>query len=385
MKILLVCENYYPHYGGAELLFKMLAEGYVQRGHEVTVLTHRLKNTAKEEALHGVKIIRIASLHSRYVFSFAAIFKAVKLAGHFDIIQTTTFNGVFPAWLAAKMRRKPVVLTVHEVWVGRWQEIAGFSWWKSLIHDGLERLLYCLPFDRYVCVSETTKNDLLTRRKDTIKVVMIYNGMDYDFWNAKHVSHREREKIRQDLKLDNKVVAFSWGRPGNSKGFEYLIKAVPEIVKSRPDFTLLLMFGSVEKYCQKFEELRQLVEGIKVKEHFKVISSVDDEQLRTYLAIVDLAVVPSISEGFGFNALQAAAMEKPILISDAGSLPEIVGGRYQIFKAKDQEDLARKALLLMDGKYLERKARKFLWEDTVERYLGEYESLLSPSILPKAI
>ena len=45
MNVLFVCENYYPHYGGAEVVFKNLAEGSATAGHEVSVLTHRLKNT----------------------------------------------------------------------------------------------------------------------------------------------------------------------------------------------------------------------------------------------------------------------------------------------------------------------------------------------------
>ncbi|MBS3127462.1 glycosyltransferase [Candidatus Woesearchaeota archaeon] len=47
MKILFICENYYPHLGGAEVVFKNLAEGYVKRGHQVTVLTHQLQGTKK--------------------------------------------------------------------------------------------------------------------------------------------------------------------------------------------------------------------------------------------------------------------------------------------------------------------------------------------------
>ena len=69
MKILFICENYIPHYGGAEVVFKNLAEGYVKLGHEVTILTHQLKNTKKREIINGVKVIRVPSLNSRYLFS----------------------------------------------------------------------------------------------------------------------------------------------------------------------------------------------------------------------------------------------------------------------------------------------------------------------------
>jgi len=47
MKILFVCENYFPHLGGAEILFKNLAERFVKKDLQTTVVTHKLKNTLK--------------------------------------------------------------------------------------------------------------------------------------------------------------------------------------------------------------------------------------------------------------------------------------------------------------------------------------------------
>src|SRR3989344_1543558 len=125
MKILFVCENYYPHYGGAEVLFKNLAEGLVKAGNRVAVITSKLPDTKAFEEINGVKIHRIKCFNSRYFFSFLSIPKVLKLAGMADIIQTTTFNGAPPAWLGAKLTKKPVVLTVHEVWVNKWKEITG--------------------------------------------------------------------------------------------------------------------------------------------------------------------------------------------------------------------------------------------------------------------
>jgi len=118
MRILFVCENYIPHYGGAEVVFKNLAEKYVEKGHQISLLTQRLKGTKKREVMNGVKVRRIFSFFSRYWFSFFSVFEAFRLAKKHDIVQTTTFNGAFPAWLAARLTGRKVVLTVHEVWIG---------------------------------------------------------------------------------------------------------------------------------------------------------------------------------------------------------------------------------------------------------------------------
>lgn len=375
MNILFICENYYPHYGGAEVLFKNLAEGFAKAGHEVSILTHRPKNTVPQEEINTVAVQRISSLYSRYVFSFAAIIPALIKAKKADIIQTTTFNGAFPAWIAAKIRRKPVVLTVHEVWVGKWRDITGFGVVKSRIHDLLEWLIYSLPFDQYVCVSKATQEDLLKLGIPAKKVQVIYNGLDYDFWNPHQVSAKEIKTLKKELDLEKKFIYFAWGRPGESKGFEYVINAAAAIGQKIPNSILLLMFGSRDKYPQKYRTLMKLIGN---NSHIKVITSIPYNQLRTYVALADCVVVPSLSEGFGYNAVEAIAMNKPVVVSNAGSLPEVVSGKFQVFESKNVADLTEKVSKGAQGEYRRTKKKKFEWGVSIKAYLQLYEDLRTP-------
>ena len=117
MNVLFVCENYAPHIGGAEIVFKTLAEGLVQRGNRVDIVTRRLKNTTAYEAINGVHVHRVRSLDSRYIFTFSCLPSVLMRARRADVIHTTTFNGAPPAWLASRIFRKKCIITVHEVWV----------------------------------------------------------------------------------------------------------------------------------------------------------------------------------------------------------------------------------------------------------------------------
>jgi len=376
MKILFICENYYPHQGGAEVLFKNLAEGLVKAGNEVSVITHLLPNTAKQEIINSVKISRVFSFDSRYAFSFCSIPKAIIEAQKYDIIQTTTFNAAFPAWLAAKMARKPVVLTVHEVWVGKWKEIAGFSRWQCWIHDFLERMIYLLPFDRYVSVSEATRNDLLKLKIASEKVQTVYNGFNYGYWNPTKFTEKDAGNFREQHNLRDQFVFFSWGRPGPSKGFEYAIKAMPLIIKEVPDAILVLMFGSIEKYQKKHAELMDLIKEINLPDHIRVIPSFPQKQLGIALKAADAVIIPSVSEGFGYTTLEAVAMKKPVVISNAGSLPEVVSGKFQIFESKNSTDLAEKAVKITRGEYRSVPKKEFSWKRCVEGYVKACENLI---------
>ncbi len=373
MKILLVCENYYPHYGGAEVLFKNLAEGLVKRGNHVAVITTKLPGTKSREEINGVKVYRINCFNSRYFFSFLSIPKVLKLAQRADLIQTTTFNGAPPAWLAAKITQKPVVLTVHEIWVGKWKVVTGFSGIKATLHDLLERMLYLPPFDKYVCVSHATKKDLLKQGVPSEKAVTIYNGLDYDFWNPKNFSQSKAQKLRQELGLEKRFVCLSWGRPGESKGFQYLIKAAPFIKKKIPNVAILLMLGSPEKYKKNYHHLKILASMY--PDIVKIIPSLPYQELGTMIRAADCVVIPSLSEGFGYNALEANSIGTPLLASDAGSLPEVVSGKHLFFKTKDVKDLVEKVTLVVKGEYNNTALKKFNWDTCIESYSKVYSQL----------
>ena len=376
MKILFVCENYIPHYGGAEMVFKNLAENYVKLGHEVSLITHQLEGTAKYEVLNGVNVYRVPSLHSRYIFTFAAIGKTIRLAKEHDIIQTTTFNGAFPAWLAGRIANKPIVLTVHEVWIGRWPQVTGFSLLKNWLHDFLERLVYLPRFDKYICVSHATREDLLKIGIPKDKAITIYNGLDYGFWDPHNFPQKKVDELRNELGLKDKFVYFSWGRPGESKGFEYLIKAVPKIAENLSNSVFLFMTKSSPRYKQKYDELLKLIRNLNLNDNIKVIESTAYEELGYYIKMADCIVVPSIAEGFGYTTTEALALEKPVVVSDAGSLPEVVSGRHLIFRSKDVDDLAKKVITASKGGYQIVPVKKFYWEHSIKKYLDIYQKII---------
>jgi glycosyltransferase involved in cell wall biosynthesis len=379
MKILLVCENYYPHLGGAEVVFQNLAERLAKRGDQVTVITQLLPGTKKKEIINGTRILRINSFNSRYLFTFFSIFRIIKEARQSDIIQTTTFNAAFPSWLASKISRRPVVLTVHEVWTGRWQEVTGYPPLKSKIHDLLERSIYLFPFDRYICVSEATRKDLLKVIRHPNKTLTIYNGFDSTRWSPYPEEERDsvNSRLRRSLGFEDNKIIFSWGRPGPSKGFEYLIQAFPHILKEIPSACLLLLLGSSEKYPKKYQELLTLIAKLNLANQIKIIRSSPQNHRKEYLALADLVVVPSISEGFGYTTLEASSAGKTVIASDTGSIPEVIGGKYLLFEKKNILDLSAKVIQALQdpSSILPKPTKNFDWEKTIDGYQQTYQEL----------
>ena len=373
MRILFVCENYLPHLGGAEVVFKNLAEGFVRLGRQVDLVTHRMKGNRSFEVINGVRVHRVWSGGSRYVFSFTAILLVWRLARLADVIQTTTFNGAPPAWLAGRICGKKVVLTVHEVWVGKWRKVTTLGRFSGVVHDLLERMIYMLPFDCYVCVSDATKRDVLALGVRRSKVVRVYNGFDYAFWKGRTFSGAD---VRLQHGLKGKFVYFCWGRPGPSKGFEYALGAVPLISKLIPNSHLMLMLGSKEKYPVEFKKLVEIISRLGISDKVTVVPSVPYLELGHYIMAADCVVVPSLSEGFGYAALEAGVLGKPVVASNVASLPEVVSGKYVLVRVRDPSAIASGVEMVYIKKYSTLPAKKFLWSTAMERYLKVYSEVL---------
>ncbi|PKL15118.1 MAG: hypothetical protein CVV49_21930 [Spirochaetae bacterium HGW-Spirochaetae-5] len=97
------------------------------------------------------------------------------------------------------------------------------------------------------------------------------------------------------------------------------------------------------------------------------------------------AIVPSVYEGFGFPAGEAMACGVPVISSDGGALPEVVGDAGIVVPARDHTALADAIdTLLNDVKLqkrlakagIERVVRLFTWEGAVRQMIEVYSKLI---------
>jgi len=371
MKILFVLENYIPHIGGVEILFKTLTENLVKKGHSATVLTHRLTGTKKEEVINGVKVARVSCFHSRYLFSFFAIPKAIKLAKEHEIIQATTFTGVLPAWVASKIIKKPSILSVMEVWIGKWRTITEAGAVSSFLHNLLEKIIYKFKFDKYTAISKSTAGQLADIGIDKNKIEVIYPGIDYNHWNPS-----KYDEIRKRLDIDKKFVYFFYGRPGISKGLEYLIRAVPLISKKIKNSILAAIVSKDKTYKKRYEYILDLIRKLKIQDKVLIIDPISYNELPNYIKMADCVVVPSLAEGFGFTTVESCAMGKPVVASKVGSIPEVISGKYVLVKSRSAEAIADGVVNVYNNKFVKSELKKFELEDNIKGYLKVYEELI---------
>jgi len=119
------------------------------------------------------------------------------------------------------------------------------------------------------------------------------------------------------------------------KGARVLIEAVAKLATER-DVELVMVGRPKED-----GPVLRLIDQLSIGERVRFVSDLSDEALAQLLGSAEVAVVPSLYEGFSIPAVEAMACATPVVASRAGALPEVVADCGVLVKAGDPGELAR--------------------------------------------
>ena len=337
-RILFVLEYFPPHVGGVETLFSGLASGLQRRGFEVTVLTLRLPGTPAREVLDGVRVMRIRTPRRlrRYAFTLLALPAVLREARRADLIHTTFYNAAPAAWLAGLLWRRPVVCTVHEVFGAQWHRLPGTHRLAGHGFRASERALLRLPYAAVVADSDFTRARVVDAGVPPAHVHRVYPALDHAFWDAGR--HRARP-LKQDLGIARETFLYLYfGRPGVSKGVEYLVDAAALVRRRLEQSRLLLILADdpPDRHARLLRRVREL----DLSGHVIVRDPVTRDELPGYLLAADCVVVPSLSEGFGYAALEAATLGCRVVATAGHAVEEVLRGAAHLVPPGDAPALA---------------------------------------------
>lgn len=373
--ILFCLDFYYPHVGGAEILFQSLAEGLAAQSYRVLVITQAIAGAPLQEEHNGVSIFRVRTGGCRYLFPLLGLSSILRFARQADIIHATTFAAAPAAWLAARICKRPVVLTVHELWIGKWQRVSDAGALSNWLNDIIERALYLCRYDHIVAVSAATARDLRQHGIAPERIHTIHNGIDDDFWNpARH--HRD-PALRAKLGLDNVFVFFFSGRPGRSKGLPLLLRALARLRDEGRPARLLAIVSTAAACREGYRDMLSLRDELRLQDAMILLPPQPYAELPSYVMLADTVVVPSLSEGFGFAAAEACALQRPVIVTDNASLPEVASGKVITIPPNDVDALANAMRQAMAGQFQQVPPRQFPRQAMIDAHIDLYQSILA--------
>lgn len=168
-------------------------------------------------------------------------------------------------------------------------------------------------------------------------------------------------------------------------GPEYLIRAMEIVVREYPQ-TRLLMAGSGELRSQ----LEELTGQLGLTRNVSFLGTIEHRQVPELLKSVDIFVMPSIREGFGVAAVEAQAMEIPVVATNVGGVPEVVLDEETgiLVEPGNSEQLAQAILTLIENPALRRQMGElgrrhvlanYRWEDNAALMENLYQQVLQSS------
>ncbi len=269
---------------------------------------------------------------------------------------------------------RPYVVTIHDVtrfvFPGQTQQ----GLFKQLAYERVFK--HAVERARGVmCVSETTRQDLMSLPLRLPSITRtIYEGVDRDF-----VVVASDEAGRQVCKLLATADPYLLyvGVWMNHKNLPRLLRAFTRLRERHPRLKLALTGKPKPGYVDVPQMARELGLG---RDSVVYLGFVPRRLLPALYAGASCLVLPSLYEGFGLPALEAASSGTPVVASNVSSLPEIMGEaaefvnpEYEMGMAAGLErvlsDAARREQLMAEGR---RRARRFSWEKCALETLSVY-------------
>jgi glycosyltransferase involved in cell wall biosynthesis len=236
--------------------------------------------------------------------------------------------------------------------------------------------------DKIITDSICSKNDIshyLEIPEEKIEVVYLACDETY----KKVIDGFELERVKKKYNLPQKFL-LKVGDINKHKNFKILFDSLSRLPE---DVHLALVGKALAPTAPQIPELKEIREDIQnfsLQKRVHILGFVPDEDIAAVFSLAYVTIQNSLYEGFGLPALESMACGTPVISSETGSLPEIVGSAgiminpYDVLETTNTID---KVWNYDDKKYAEAEersqlqSRKFSLSKMVNETVAVYESI----------
>ena len=388
MRILYICPDF-PTFSRGGQTFHLLSEIWGKGNNDVTVITTCVERDCGGVTKYNnftVNFYEISSL-SR-LFPEATIFFPLRLkekvrlisflrkySDSYDIILIHGLLETIPRICLKYIRRKErIILTNHGLSLGSFSPVVKiFSSIFYLVLGGIliRHTNYITYYSDYVIRQQNLFFGNLSGRKKKKIALGIDTSMFHEFPGGLNLTES----------YSNGPFLFSVGRNVKIKGFDILLKSFYHLKKRFPKLRLVIA-GKKTNYTDK---LISLAVALKINGFVEFVDYITEEEKLRLISNASVFVIPSLSEGYGLNAIFARIFSVPTIATDTGNHKEILDGNAKaiVVKPGSVKELTRGIISLLAN--LDNKDRTLNWEiidkydikNTANEYITLFEKVLA--------
>jgi glycosyltransferase involved in cell wall biosynthesis len=273
-----------------------------------------------------------------------------------------------PSFVAPWGVRVPTVVTVHDAAGRRFPEDHPFEW-RMYDRRVLGRRLRAAA--RVITGSEFARGEVIDAYGlDANHVVAVPYGLDQRYLTA--------EPEPDDHAGGPMLFP---GAPIGRKNLDAVLRcmAAADRFSALGRASLQISGTTGERYPQYV----RMIESLGLADRVRWLGQVTPEEMMRAAATASLIAYPSLYEGFGFPPLEAMALGTPVVASDRGSLPEVLGDAAILVDPTDDAALSRALEAVLTKRDLREQlrqagiahARTFTWAKCAERTIDVYRAV----------
>jgi glycosyltransferase involved in cell wall biosynthesis len=340
-----------PERGGAVERIEYELARYLAKKHDVSIV-----DISEERVQEGIKFYNVKTrFKNRFLKEFFFGRNAVKSVKKIkpDITHVhTLFTG-----LAFAMSHEKYIYTSHNPsWTVK---DAGFF---NGILKHIELFVMKRAF-KVTVVSDAMRRGLV---KFGVSPDVITNFAD----SEKFYPHGDKWKKKRNIK---KMVLFV-GKLTKAKGVEYLIKAIPNVLK---EANVTFVFVGPSSFEMGGLDKKWLEKARKFKGSVIFTGAVNEKELIDIYSAADLLVLPTLREGMPMVVLEALASGVPVVATRVSGIPEVVDKRNGLLvDVRELDKLSEYIIKALKMKFLVKVDKKFQKNNVFQQYEKLYTRCL---------
>ena len=385
MQILMFNHEFPPIGGGSGWVSYFFGKHFVEAGHDVYLVTSQFQNLPVDEEVEGIHVHRVPTMrrnkdvcgvHEMLTYAISSSLHGFRKAYQLkpDIVQI--FSGI-PAggggYLLKRVRGTPYVVFLSGRDVPSANPDPPYYRWIYAALNPIIRGIW-RNAGAVVACSDGLR-DLATQTAPELPFEVIPDGLDLKRFSP--VSRRANQ---------SRVRILTIGRLIPRKGFQFLIKALPQVIEqAQVDFEIEIVGDGPHR-----DALVALAKGLKVDRKIRFPGSVSYSELPQKYREADVFVLCSLAEGMPLVVLEAMGTGLPIVASRVQGIEDLVrdGVNGALFPPEDVNGLARSlAEFINDGEERIRMGKssidlvqKYDWKNIANAYLAIYERILDREV-----